>query len=236
MLFTEPSKSFRRQKMNSPHTSPDGFSGIVDCPNSENSSYMKDAYKSENYYCMDSINPALIDLNVNSMEERSMEFPSFSTYPSLIPMSTGLTNWCADNLNEILSISANQPQEQFPIPNAALQEWETINGVGQSESLSSESSEQEDYHPKRINKKHVKRRHSIGHHPEDSEYYASNATARHLDSEKRRRIAINHLYQILESKAGFLIEGKSSKAKILHSTVSLIRHFKQTLGEHGIEY
>lgn len=233
MLFTEPSPSVHQQNIRANHTPTNGFSQTVDSQISD-TSYFKDAYKQENYYSLDSINPALIDLGQDSLESRQMDFPSFSTYPSLIPMSSGITSWCADNLNEILLSSANQ--QQFSVPVASLQEWHAAQRMAQSESFTSESSEQEDYNPRNTHKKHVKRRHSIGHHAEDSEYYVSNATARHLDSEKRRRVAINQLYEILEAKAGFLIEGKSSKAKILHSTVALIRHFKGTLEEHGIIY
>ena len=60
---------------------------------------------------------------------------------------------------------------------------------------------------------------------------------KHLDSEKRRRAAMNCLYDQLESKVKYLIEGKISKGKILHASADLIYKYKQilTMSGHHLE-
>lgn len=59
-------------------------------------------------------------------------------------------------------------------------------------------------------------------------------TARHLDSEKRRRQQMNEIYNRLEDKTRHLIQGKVSKAKILKCTAFLIRHYRNYL--KGMQY
>lgn len=61
--------------------------------------------------------------------------------------------------------------------------------------------------------------------------YRSRSTMRHLDSEKRRRAAINELYAQLESKVRHMIDGKVSKARILHVTANTIEYYKKALGD-----
>ena len=90
----------------------------------------------------------------------------------------------------------------------------------------------------RSTRSYNRRRHSVSHSGDldDTFHDSGSSTSRHLTSEKKRRAAINQLYSTLETKVGFLIEGKSSKAKILHAAASLMDHYKQKLTQNNVPY
>lgn len=91
----------------------------------------------------------------------------------------------------------------------------------------------------RSSRSYNRRRHSVSHSGDLKMYssaYSMQTSSKHLDSEKKRRAAINQLYGILELKTGMLIEGKPSKAKILHSAAALISHYKHILNQNNVHY